>query len=235
MLGTSEPVMRVVSGKMAALDELLSYEGSDFLKVAYLTILGRQPDAEGAGYYGRRLAKGYAKLDVLSDICSSPEFKRRRSGAQELANTLRRHRRRSLVPRQIRQLRRGRQIDLPHELFASPEAAGGHHDHQVGFTEQPLVAQADHQCPPCERAEERMIEALTAEVVMLRARVDEMAQARNASDEARHAMAAEVAMLRAVVDGLGHAIRGLTDAQLRAMSSTAELRQSTRLQSLAAH
>lgn len=235
MLGTSELMTRRVYGRLAALDELLSRDGSDFVRAAYHLILGREPDPQGADYYARRLAVGFTKLDVLSDICSSPESKRRRSGTQELATTLRRHRRRSFVPRQVRQLRRSREGDLPHELFEISEGAGGHYDPGVDVTARSLVLQANDEGTAIAETQGRMIEALAAEVVMLRAEVDEMRNARNVADQARDAMVAEVAMLRGIVDGLGHAIRGLTDAQLRTMWTTAAFHQSTRSQSLAAN
>jgi hypothetical protein len=56
-----------------SLPELLSYDDAEFIRCAYLAILGRQPDAEGESYYLGRLRSGRAKLEILGQLRSSPE------------------------------------------------------------------------------------------------------------------------------------------------------------------
>lgn len=56
-----------------SLPELLSWDDLDFVRCAYVTVLGRQPDREGEGYYVHRLRRGHSKLEVLWQLRRSPE------------------------------------------------------------------------------------------------------------------------------------------------------------------
>lgn len=55
-------------------NELLRLHGEDFVRNAYLAVLGREPDAAGMAHYMEQLASGnYNKVDVLSSLHLSPE------------------------------------------------------------------------------------------------------------------------------------------------------------------
>jgi len=56
-----------------SLPELLSWEDISFVRCAYVTILGRQPDPDGEAYYTDRLRRGFSKLHVLWQLRTSKE------------------------------------------------------------------------------------------------------------------------------------------------------------------
>jgi hypothetical protein len=56
-----------------SLTELLAWDDVDFVRCAYVTILGRQPDAEGESYYTDRIRRGHSKMEVLWQLRRSPE------------------------------------------------------------------------------------------------------------------------------------------------------------------
>ena len=56
-----------------SLDELLSWDDLGFVRCAYVTVLGRQPDALGESYYVSRIRRGYSKMEVLWQLRKSPE------------------------------------------------------------------------------------------------------------------------------------------------------------------
>jgi Domain of unknown function (DUF4214) len=56
-----------------SLDELLSFDDLDFVRCAYVTILGRQPDERGANYYVERLRRGHSKRQLLWQLRRSTE------------------------------------------------------------------------------------------------------------------------------------------------------------------
>ncbi len=58
---------------VATLDELLTFHDQRFVRLAYQTLLGREPDPEGLDYYIRRLHRGFAKIGVLKQIHHSKE------------------------------------------------------------------------------------------------------------------------------------------------------------------
>lgn len=58
-----------------SIDQLLNSEGKDFIDSAYLVILGRASDEQGAEQYLSRLTSGTTKIDILYDISNSPEGK----------------------------------------------------------------------------------------------------------------------------------------------------------------
>jgi hypothetical protein len=57
------------------LDELLACYDQHFVRRAYQTLLNREPDSEGLGYYLGRLRMGFSKLWILAQIRSSQESK----------------------------------------------------------------------------------------------------------------------------------------------------------------
>lgn len=60
------------------LSELLSYSGGEFIRKAYLSILGREPDPEGFKYYLENLLKGkFSKIDVIVRLRYSREGRER--------------------------------------------------------------------------------------------------------------------------------------------------------------
>lgn len=68
-----------ISGKnitaAKTIDELLSYYDEQFVRCAYLTLLGRKSDPEGTQYYLGRLRAGYGKAKVITQLAESSEAK----------------------------------------------------------------------------------------------------------------------------------------------------------------
>lgn len=59
------------------INELLSYDDSQFLKMAYPIFLGRMPDPDGEKYYLNRLRKGSEKIQILEQLYKSAECGKR--------------------------------------------------------------------------------------------------------------------------------------------------------------
>ena len=59
--------------RASSLAEIISWDDIDFVRVAYLTVLGREPDAEGEAYYTNRIREGHSKLELLWQLRSSEE------------------------------------------------------------------------------------------------------------------------------------------------------------------
>jgi FkbM family methyltransferase len=76
-----------------SLRELIAWEDIDFVRCAYVTVLGRQPDPAGERYYVDRLRGGEAKLQILFQLRSSPEARRHDPGIAGFDRSLRRFRR----------------------------------------------------------------------------------------------------------------------------------------------
>lgn len=57
------------------LDELLACHDQHFVSSAYQTLLGREPDPEGLGYYLGRLRTGYSKMRIVAQVRLSQEGK----------------------------------------------------------------------------------------------------------------------------------------------------------------
>lgn len=66
--GVGNPYLRANS-----LAELLGWNDLDFVRCAYVTILGRQPDPEGESYYVQRIRAGHSKEEVLWQLRRCPE------------------------------------------------------------------------------------------------------------------------------------------------------------------
>lgn len=83
--GGRNPYLRANS-----LSELLSWEGVDFVRCAYVTVLGRQPDDAGEAHYTDRLRHGRSKMEVLRDLRRSPEGSKHDPGIAGLDRALKR-------------------------------------------------------------------------------------------------------------------------------------------------
>jgi hypothetical protein len=58
---------------VATLSELLNYQGEDFVRCSYLTLVRREPDKGGMEFYLKRLWGGTAKIQILAELYRSPE------------------------------------------------------------------------------------------------------------------------------------------------------------------
>jgi hypothetical protein len=58
---------------VTTLDELLACNGQQFVRSAFQTILGREPDPEGLAYYIARLRAGYSKMRTVQQLRLSKE------------------------------------------------------------------------------------------------------------------------------------------------------------------
>jgi len=63
-----------------SLVELLDWHDVDFVRCAYVTILGRQPDPDGESHYTRQLRQGRSKLEILWHLRRSKEGRRHDPG-----------------------------------------------------------------------------------------------------------------------------------------------------------
>ena len=59
----------------STLDELLSYNDEHFIRCAYLTLLGRTPDADGMAFYLKKIRAGISKTQILYQMKSGKEGK----------------------------------------------------------------------------------------------------------------------------------------------------------------
>ena len=84
-VGSRSPYRRANS-----LSELLSWHDVDFVRCAYVTILGRQPDSEGEAYYTDRIRRGHSPMEVLWELRSSAEARNHDPGIAGLDRALKR-------------------------------------------------------------------------------------------------------------------------------------------------
>lgn len=82
---SSNPYLRADS-----LAELLSWDDVDFVRCAYVTVLGRQPDAGGEAYYADRVRRGHSKLEILWQLRRSPEARQHDPGIAGFDRALKR-------------------------------------------------------------------------------------------------------------------------------------------------
>jgi hypothetical protein len=75
-----------------SLAELLSWHDLDFVRCAYVTVLGRQPDPGGEEYYVDRVRRGYSKFGILWQLRTSREGPRHDPGIAGFDRALRKHR-----------------------------------------------------------------------------------------------------------------------------------------------
>lgn len=81
---SSNPYLRASS-----LQGLLDWHDIDFVRCAYVTILGRQPDEDGEAYYCERLRRGHPKMELLWQLRHSSEGKLHDPGIAGLDRALR--------------------------------------------------------------------------------------------------------------------------------------------------
>ncbi|WP_068076509.1 DUF4214 domain-containing protein [Novosphingobium lentum] len=86
---TAELQMPVERAKSLA--ELCAYEHSDFVRCAYLTVLGRKPDPEGMEFYLERLRRGVSKLTILRQLRFSAEAAQHDPGIAGFDRALKKH------------------------------------------------------------------------------------------------------------------------------------------------
>lgn len=75
-----------------SLADLLSWQDADFVRCAYVTMLGRQPDPVGEAYYTGRLRRGRSRMELLWQLRRSPEGRMHDPGIAGLDRALRRAR-----------------------------------------------------------------------------------------------------------------------------------------------
>jgi FkbM family methyltransferase len=72
-----------------SLPELLSWPDINFVRCAYVTVLGRQPDYAGEIYYMERLRRGHSKMEILWQLRRSREGSRHDPGIAGFDRALR--------------------------------------------------------------------------------------------------------------------------------------------------
>ena len=86
-MNSKNPYLRANS-----LVELLDWDDLDFVRCAYVTVLGRQPDPTGEAYYANRIRRGHSKMEILWQLRRSPEGPSHDPGIAGLDRALRRAR-----------------------------------------------------------------------------------------------------------------------------------------------
>jgi hypothetical protein len=76
----------------SSLDELLQAHGGQFVEHAYHVLLNRAPDPSGFDFYGKRLAMGVAKIQIIAEISRSSEARVRRNRVPGLRRAIFLHR-----------------------------------------------------------------------------------------------------------------------------------------------
>jgi FkbM family methyltransferase len=75
-----------------SLAALCAWHDLDFVRCAYVTILGRQPDEAGEAHYVNKVRDGVHKLSIIRNLRRSEEGQRHDPGIAGLDKALRRHR-----------------------------------------------------------------------------------------------------------------------------------------------
>jgi hypothetical protein len=73
------------------INDLLELDGVDFVKAAYVSLLGREVDAEGGANYLKRLREGWSRMSVVKGLCASDEGKAHGNALPGLAKALQRY------------------------------------------------------------------------------------------------------------------------------------------------
>jgi hypothetical protein len=87
----SAPTKVSTSSMAGSVQDLLALTGEQFVRRAYLALLGRESDPSGLKYYTERLARGDSREQVIADLCADPEgqaYGSRIAGLQELLGRL---------------------------------------------------------------------------------------------------------------------------------------------------
>ena len=75
------------SNMAGSVHELLAFTGDQFVRKAYLALLGREADPTGLQYYTERLARGDSREQIIADLHADPEgqaYGGRIAGLEEL-------------------------------------------------------------------------------------------------------------------------------------------------------
>ena len=59
--------------QVASIDELLELDGADFVKAAYVALLGREADVDGGTNYLKRLRDGWSRMSIVKGLFHSSE------------------------------------------------------------------------------------------------------------------------------------------------------------------
>lgn len=78
--------------RVDSLEELCRFADCDFVRCAFVTILGRQPDPDGEEYYLKRVRAGDSMLSIIWALRNSDEGQRHDPGIAGLDRELRKHR-----------------------------------------------------------------------------------------------------------------------------------------------
>ena len=76
-----------------SVEDLLSYYDEDFVRCAYQTLLGREPDEDGLRYYLIRVRSGVDKMEILAQIRCGVEGKKRKCNIEGLDKHINSYRR----------------------------------------------------------------------------------------------------------------------------------------------
>jgi FkbM family methyltransferase len=92
MLPQTTPVGRNPYLRADSLTELLSWHDVNFVRCAFVTVLGRQPDPDGEAFYTDLIRRGRLKMEVLRQLRRSNEGRNHDPGIAALDRELRKHR-----------------------------------------------------------------------------------------------------------------------------------------------
>jgi hypothetical protein len=90
MPDTSHP--RGPTAPAKSVDALLAQGDADFVRCAYVTLLGREADPDGLTAYVNQVRSGADKLDLIAALALSPEGRSRQIDLPELTSALAAHR-----------------------------------------------------------------------------------------------------------------------------------------------
>jgi hypothetical protein len=94
----------------------MAWNDLDFVRCAFVTVLGRQPDRQGEEYYVDRLRRGFSKYGILWQLRRSIEGRRHDPGIAGFDRELRKHHNaRNRFYGWIVRLGSGREADTPLE------------------------------------------------------------------------------------------------------------------------
>jgi hypothetical protein len=88
--GAMEANPIAASAPVRSVDELLRFDGDQFVRQAYLALLGRSVDPSGLQHYTGQLSKGVSKTQIVADIYSDPEGQQYKSPLSGLEDLVRR-------------------------------------------------------------------------------------------------------------------------------------------------
>ena len=107
--------------RASSLPELLAWDDVDFVRCAYVTILGRQPDPVGEIYYTTRIRSGRTKKEILWQLRKSSEGRQHDPGIAGLDRALKAARWQRLNP-----FRRSTGRSVEQEDMLAPESHAVH-------------------------------------------------------------------------------------------------------------